>query len=222
MLTILSIKCDFCNKNFPRSLKIVNNKKKFRGDLKFCSSSCYNKYRTEKVTNHVDCANCKTSFQKKDAEIKKSKSGNHFCSRSCAGTYNAKHKKQGTRRSKLEVWLEQELQKLYPDYNILFNDKSTIKSELDIYFPDLKIAFEINGIFHYKPIYGEDKLKKIQENDKQKALLCDENNIILHSIDASKLKQFKEERGKIFLQNILECLKGVEPSCNPINLSTRS
>jgi hypothetical protein len=66
----------------------------------------------------------------------------------------------GYNRSKLEIYLEQELIKLYSTLEIHFCRSDTIGSELDIYIPSLKLAFEINGIFHYKPIFGEDKLKK--------------------------------------------------------------
>ena len=36
-----------------------------------------------------------------------------------------------------------------------------INSELDVYVPSLNLAFELNGIFHYEPIYGEKKLNQI-------------------------------------------------------------
>ena len=86
-------------------------------------------------------------------EARGSKSGHLFCNHSCAATYNITHKTVGTRRSKLEVWLESQLRELYPNLTLLPNDKTAINSELDFYFPELKLAFELNGIFHYEPIY---------------------------------------------------------------------
>lgn len=207
MPTTISFTCDFCDEKFTRELKSVNHKLKREDKHTFCSVSCRgNHHSKSKILN---CTNCNVSILRKLSEIKKSKSGNHFCSKSCSASYNNKNKKHGTRRSKLEIWLEQELIKLYPDYNILFNDKSTINSELDIYFPDLKLAIEINGIFHYKPIYGEDKLKQVQENDSQKAVLCEENNIILHSIDVSSLSYFKDTKAKKYLSMVLDILEPV-------------
>ena len=47
-------------------------------------------------------------------------------------------------------------------------DKSVINSELDFYFPNLKLAIEINGPLHYKPIYGKDKLIQIQNNNRDR------------------------------------------------------
>ena len=80
---------------------------------------------------------------------------------SCAATYNNKNKTHGTRRSKLECFIEKKLSELYPDLTIHYNQKDTINSELDIYIPSFKLAFELNGIFHYEPIYGEEKLNQI-------------------------------------------------------------
>ena len=65
----------------------------------------------------------------------------------------------------------------------------------------------MNGIFHYEPIYGKEKLEKIQINDQRKFLLCQQNNISLCVIDASKEKYFKEERSKKYLDIILEILQ---------------
>jgi hypothetical protein len=96
---------------------------------------------------------------------------------------------------------------LYPDLVILFNDKSTINSELDIYIPSLRIAFELNGIFHYEPIFGKDKLKQINNNDNNKFQKCIANNISLCIIDISKQKHFTEKSSIIYLEiikNIIE------------------
>jgi len=49
---------------------------------------------------------------------------------------------------------------LYPDLVIHFNKKDAINSELDIYIPSLKLAFELNGIFHYEPIFGKENFLK--------------------------------------------------------------
>lgn len=130
--------------------KVIRNIPSHLG--KFCSSICDGLSKTTK--QQVICTNCGLSFNKTLCEIKKSKLGNHFCSNSCNATYCNTHKTHGTRRSKLEVYLEQELPPLYPKLNFHFNRKDTIGSELDIYIPSLSLAFELNGIFHYEPIFG--------------------------------------------------------------------
>ena len=117
--------------------------------------------------------------------MKKSKSGNLFCSKSCSTKYNNENKKSGSRRSKLEMWIEEQLKNKY-EFEIIFNGKDTINSELDIYIPSLKLAFELNGIFHYEPIYGDEKLKTIKNNDNKKFQACLERKIELCVIDTTK------------------------------------
>ena len=135
-------------------------------EMVLAQNSCHGKFRSDNYTKVVNCKNCNIEIVKHLSDIK-SKSGNSFCSRSCSATYNNKNKKFGTRRSKLENWIENELKKKY-DFKIIFNGKEAVNSELDIYIPSLKLAFELNGIFHYEPIYGEDKLNKVKNNDGRK------------------------------------------------------
>lgn len=153
----------------------------------------------------IKCPNCsKILFisQSRNNDNKRKKCKNSFCNSSCAATYNNKNKTHGSRRSKFELYIEKELVKLFPKINIAFNGKNTINSELDVFIPDLKIAFEINGIFHYKPIYGEEKLKQIQKNDKLKKIQCKKNNIKLYIVDISKQKRFTIDSSLTYLNFI--------------------
>ena len=98
-----------------------------------------------------------------------------------------------------------------------FNRKDAINGELDIFIPSLKLAFELNGIFHYEPIYGPEKLGKIQNNDLRKSQACLERGIELCLIDVSSMTYFKPIKGRKFLniiQNIINLVpeKGLEPS----------
>ncbi len=79
--------------------------------------------------------------------------------------------------------MEKQLIIRYPNLDIKFNDVSIIGAELDIYIPSLSLAFELNGIFHYEPIYGIDNLIAVQERDKRKVQACIDNDIDLWVID---------------------------------------
>ncbi len=147
----------------------------------------------------VPCGYCGAEVSRVRFAHENSKSGHVFCNRTCAVTYNNTHKTTGIRRSKLEMWLEAQLRVLYPDLTLLACDKTTINSELDLYFPDLKLAFELNGILHYEPIYGPEKLAQIQNNDHRKFAACIENSISLCIIDSSHMKHFKESKAASFL-----------------------
>jgi hypothetical protein len=95
--------------------------------------------------------------------------------------------------------LEVKLVELYPDLEFHFNRRDTINAELDIYIPALNLAFELNGIFHYEPIFGKDKLDRIKTNDDRRYQACLENSIELCIIDTSKQTYFKENSSNEFL-----------------------
>ena len=158
--------------------------------------------KTPEKPKLVICKNCNIEFYKQVKEILKTH--NHFCTQSCAATYNNKHKKTGTRRAKLEIWLEKQIETLYPKTKINYNKiNENIEYELDIFIPKLKIAFELNGIFHYENIYGKQKLEKIKSIDKEKSKLCKKNGIKLIVIDTRAQKNFSPKSSQKFLDIII-------------------
>ena len=201
--------CDHCGEGFEVTngtfARSKYKRKTGRQNNFYCGEGCRLDARNFKPKQEVECKNCGEKFMKSFKELKKTP--NSFCGRSCAGTYNNKNRKHGCRRSKLEAWLEVELVKLYPKEKILFNCKEAIGSELDIHFVDLDLAFELNGIFHYEPIFGNKKLKQIEQNDKGKFKACIDNAIDLCIIDTSKQKYFKPATSKEFLDIILKIVK---------------
>lgn len=202
----LPCECYVCKNTFyPIKKKITQELKNKANRNKFCSEACEIKSKNKSV--QILCSNCQKPTIKKQNQLKDSKSTNHFCSLSCSATYNNNHKKHGTKRSKLEIYLEAQLIFLYPDLHIDFNKKNAIESELDIYIPSLKLAFELNGIFHYEPIFGVNKLNKIQTNDISKSKSCIDNKIDLCIIDTSHQKYFKPSTSKKYLDIIINIIK---------------
>jgi len=198
----LPFQCEHCGKTFTvtknQVKKALNNHPRIK--IKYCSIDCRHKGTDKTIL--INCTECGKLFKKQHHRITK----NNFCSKSCGVTYNNKHKTTGNRRSKLERYLAIELIKQFSNLKFLFNKKDTINSELDIYLPELKLAFELNGIFHYEPIYGQEKLNQIQNNDDRKFQACIEQGIELCIIDTSQQKYFKEQSSKKFLSIISEII----------------
>jgi len=196
----LSLKCPQCKQIIYRLKSSIRDSRR-KKRMMFCTKKCKSLYFGSCF--QYECTYCLKLFTRVfSAKIGK----NRFCSSSCATTYNNTHKTIGYRRSKLEIYLEKELIAHYPNLEFHFNRKDTINSELDIYIPSLKLAFELNGIFHYEPIYGEEKLKSIQNNDTRKFQACLEKEIELVIIDSSQLKYFKKSNAKPFLTIIVNLI----------------
>ncbi len=201
----IPFKCEYCSNVFycPKNRVMSMLKGSVRNKLKYCSKKCKGLSMITSV--EVECFHCKSKVDKKLCDLKKRRS--HFCSQTCAAIYNNAHKKSGVNRSKLEKWLETKLTQLFPKLEIHYNKTNAINAELDIFFPSLKLAFELNGIFHYEPIFGNEKLQSTQNNDKRKFQACLEKQIELCIIDVSKEKYFKEHISKKYLDiitNIVE------------------
>jgi len=151
----------------------------------FCSRECSSKNKDQKV--EVKCLNCNKFFLKKHDQIQKKP--RHCCSIQCYRILAKYNKNWGSSRSKLEIYVEQKLTEELT-LNISYNDTS-IGYELDIYSPEMSFAIELNGVFHYKAIFGEKSLLKRQEIDRLKAEECVKRNIKLIVINVSEDKDNK-------------------------------
>lgn len=203
--------CSYCNKVFEASSQKQFSDQKWRAKngLKiFCSRECRLLSKGHNPAPTIfQCAHCGKEIIRDSHHIdKRSKSTRRFCNQSCAASYNNTHKTHGTRRSKLEQWLESKLTELYPNLEIKYCDKTAIDSELDIYIPSLNLAFELNGIYHYEPIHGQEKLEQIQKNDANKFQLCQKNNISLCIIDTSQHSYVTEKTSKPYLKIITKII----------------
>lgn len=192
--------CDYCHIDFYKPIAEVKRCMK-----NYCSKKCMGMGNVTK--QEVECKQCKVKFLKLLSQILKSP--NHYCSSSCAASYNNSHKTFGIRRAKLEVYLEDQIRAHYPELELICNQKSTINSELDFYFPELRFAIELNGITHYEPIYGEKTFNKVQNNDKRKVIACYEKGIELAIVDSSTCSYLNESAKDKYKNLIFELLEMV-------------
>lgn len=125
----------------------------------------------------------------------------YFCSTTCKDVYMKETKMR--KRSRIELFVEQHITH---DQPLLFNDRLTIGMELDIFEPTHKIAIELNGPHHYRPIHGELVLSRVQQRDRKRAQLCEQAGIRLHTIDVSRI-QTKKQLMQLVNQ-ITELLRG--------------
>jgi hypothetical protein len=190
------VQCFYCK-------KLTNRPKRGIMQALRCNRqvSCGDPYCSKIHSNQIDCTcrQCNAKFIRKQSHIR---GKNVFCSQTCFAIFNNTHNKQGYQRSKLEKWIELQLVQLYPNLEIIFNNRTTVNSELDIYIPILKIAVELNGIFHYEPIYSSTGFNKIQQRDKQKLIECYKNGIELCVIDTTSQKYFSVKSSNPFLSII--------------------
>lgn len=92
-------------------------------------------------------------------------------------------------KPKEDIWVNETLlyniiKGLYPKHKIIRHYRPTWLEglELDIFIPELKLAFEYQGIQHFEPVEhwgGNAQLKKQQKNDAKKLSICNKLNVNL-------------------------------------------
>ena len=209
---LVAIECCGCHMTFDRKKAYIKGYIKDGTKNCYCSNACQAKFTLKKDIK-VNCTQCNKEIIRKPYQFKKEyqkkngRKGIFFCSMSCSGTYKNKHREYGYRRSKMETYIQKILTWLYPNLDIKYNNNEAIGYELDIYIPNLKLAFELNGIFHYMIVYkGQGCLERIQNNDRKKSQLCIENGIDLCVLDVSKEKHFKEKHATKYLNIITDII----------------
>jgi hypothetical protein len=166
-MTHYKLICTLCKNHFDRPSHYKKREKPF------CSHTCSDSYRI--TLRELECLWCNKKTTRRPSEIR----GNIFCDKSCAASYN-NTKRRKSRRSKCEKLLFNLILEEFPYLDILPNDKTLLDGyEADIAIPSLKLAIEWNGIVHYKPIYGEEKLTKIKQIDGEKLVVANSKNINL-------------------------------------------
>ncbi len=194
------VKCDNCDGVCQKKLANIKRSKNH-----FCCIECANNFKIKQIV--VECLICKNKFSKSLAKIKTNP--RHCCSRKCTNILTKYFKDWSSSRSKLEVEIEKHLGIVMSDLFVDYNNRD-IGYELDIFIPTVKLAIELNGVFHYKPIFGELELLKRQKIDNEKKIKCKDLGIELIVIDVS------EDNGgkKIQAQRISEVEKIIRDRVN--------
>jgi len=196
---INSLKCPNCGGDIT---KYVSPSRLRRSSSNiFCSKECAHKFNTAKKINRIDvkCSNCNNDLKITKGRLKNYKF--YFCDRKCQNQYAPKFA-AGINRSKLELYLETRLRSIC-DFELFFNNTVVLDGlELDIWIPSINMAFEINGITHYAPIFGKKKFDRTKKSDDKKLLLCKQKGIELVTIDC-RSKKFTYSYGEKILQLIV-------------------
>ncbi len=231
ILNIDMHKCDICGKEFDRIMALCGHKAWHVKRSGLDTLAAIERHIVKKEKNvqayyetPLKCKFCSSVIPYRKASIRRSdlKRGkkNTFCGSSCAASYNNTHKTYGIRVSKLEKWIAGKLSNLLPSLEVHYNRKDAINSELDIYIPSLKLAFELNGVFHYRPIFSEKQFKEIQRNDQRKLIACGKRGIELVVIDTSAQAYVKESTCMPFLEQILSIIDAKKLSREELNLDS--
>lgn len=110
----------------------------------------------------------------------------HLCSDECRQRCFALSK---YKRSRLEILIEEHIKSKYAKLKVSFNNQNWVGIELDILFPRLEIAIELNGPHHYLPIHGDSKLLIRQQRDFAKLIRCMEKETKLVVVDVCGMRE---------------------------------
>ena len=200
---LLKMKCDFCNSIFNRTKKLIYvGRHKNPKSKHVCNIHCTGKLKSLNKSQNFNCLICDKIIIRRNSEIEKSKHKMFFCGHKCCGIYTSQNRKNGTNVSKLEKWLQKNIINRYNSLTFSFNKTNAINAELDVYIQSLDLAFELNGVFHYKPIFGMNKLQKTKKNDDLKIEKCLEHKLFLYVIDITNQIRFTPKTGDLYLDVI--------------------
>lgn len=206
----LRLTCQVCQKNIVKKRRCIQKNRR-RSNYVTCSGSCA-RLLSPTGRNFVirECPSCSKQVRRSLTAVNKSKSKNVFCGSSCSSHYNNLKRPVGLRRSALEIWLQTKLTERYPDLTIHYNRKDAIGSELDIYIPQFKTAFELNGFFHYfrikKNNYGSIILRRTKANDALKVKASNQARINLNVINTSRMGHFSFSKSNRILLKITQII----------------
>ena len=192
------LKCSVCSETFYATKNQVQVVLKGVGShtLAFCGKQCANKAAEKRYkTTVIKCDFCGKEVKRPPSAI--AKHPLQFCSLACSMRYNNKHKRTGkTNKSAGEGYLASLISADFPGLVIERNDRSILPSglEVDLLIRSLNLAIELNGPFHYFPIFGDAKLADTQNADIRKQNEIHEIGFRLITINASSVRDGKRMR----------------------------
>ena len=157
--------------------------------------------------------------EQRDAKAKKAKE--RYEERSKESKENFRRKasegvlKSAVKGSKLERFLLDELTK--QGYAIVYHKKGFIlndKLEIDLLIPSMKVAIEVDGIFHYEDVWDNGSLEKVRLKDGEKnALLIQNGYIVIRLANTAKScsKYYMRERLEVLVKTLEEIKKSYPP-----------
>lgn len=210
---LIPIECEICNDVFYKPKNVVLRGLKGTRSVSACGNECRKKLISKRrylgdIT--LTCVFCKKNFQRSIKVYKKWQLKNNkvsCCSRKCASKWQYENGLSKNMRSSLEKWVEEKIKERFPELKVVYNDRNTIDGELDIFIPIFNLAFELNGICHYKPIYGRDKLEKKVVKDFEKSIDCFSKQIELHVLDCREYDKLNENRDMKYIDYIFDVIK---------------
>lgn len=121
---------------------------------------------------------------------------NHLSGAGCPNCFKEK--------SNIEKELLEFIKELLPNYNIIENDRKILSGqEIDVYIPELKIGFEMNGLLWHSEKYNEDKNYHLN-----KTINCNNQGVKLYQIFEDEWL-WKNEICKSRIRNILKFTKNI-------------
>jgi hypothetical protein len=216
--TFLDIKCRKCGEIFKQKYSIYKNGARHKNCIKPVGNKGLKVNNKNKILERK-CLFCEVIFKPKQNKVK-------ICSLICANNYARtpekieKAKINGSkggrisaesqqRRSKNEIYFADLCINHFGKDNIktnetIFKDDKGSGWDADIIIMSKKIAVLWNGIFHYKQIFKKQSLEQVQNRDKIKIKVIENNGYNSYIIkDIGKFsKKFVEKEFEKFLKLI--------------------
>lgn len=114
--------------------------------------------------------------------------------------------KNGT---KLEKFLLDSL--LQAGYKVDFHKEQSLlntKLQIDLFLPNINVAIEIDGPSHFKPVWGDDTLKRNKNYDNKKTGLILGKGLVLVRI--KQTKDFSKSRAKLIFSQLIDTINTIK------------